>query len=72
MNDNETITISLKEYKELLITKGKYEELKNNQLKVATINVNEEDTKKIQDILSNPWSDAKTSPYQPSVTYIAE
>lgn len=25
----ETITISLEEYKELLITKGKYEELKN-------------------------------------------
>ena len=31
MSDTETITITLKEYKELLIIKGKYEELKERQ-----------------------------------------
>lgn len=31
MNKEKTITITLEEYKELLIIKGKYEELKNNQ-----------------------------------------
>lgn len=31
LNDKETITISLEEYKELLIIKGKYEELKKQQ-----------------------------------------
>ena len=31
MSDTETITITLKEYKELLIIKGKYEELKESQ-----------------------------------------
>ena len=32
MNKNEEITIRLEEYKELLIIKGKYEELKSQQL----------------------------------------
>lgn len=31
-NNNPTITISLEEYKELLVIKGKYEELKNQQI----------------------------------------
>lgn len=31
LNDKKTITISLEEYKELLIIKGKYEELKKQQ-----------------------------------------
>ena len=31
MNDEATITITLKEYKELLVIKGKYEELKQQQ-----------------------------------------
>ena len=30
--DNEKITISIEEYKELLIIKGKYEELKSQQV----------------------------------------
>lgn len=31
MNDEATITITLEEYKELLVIKGKYEELKERQ-----------------------------------------
>ena len=31
MNDEATITITMEEYKELLIIKGKYEELKESQ-----------------------------------------
>ena len=32
MDNSKTITISLEEYKSLLIIKGKYEELKGNQM----------------------------------------
>ena len=34
MSDTETITITLKEYKELLIIKGRYEELKEGKKEI--------------------------------------
>ena len=42
--DNNVITISMEEYKELLITKGKYEELKSQQrIKINTSDYNIKD-----------------------------
>lgn len=37
MSDTEAITITLKEYKELLIIKGKYEELKEQKQQITYV-----------------------------------
>ena len=59
--DDKQITISLEEYKELLIIKGKYEELKSQQNIPWTINnprgttITYKDTKEQAKELTNPY-----------------
>lgn len=59
MSDTETITITLKEYKELLIIKGKYEELKERQ-QITCVPWNTHITYKNAD----DWLEKETKPYK--------
>lgn len=59
MSDTETITITLKEYKELLIIKGKYEELKESQ-QITCVPWNTHITYKNAD----DWLEKETKPYK--------
>ena len=62
MSDTETITITLKEYKELLIIKGKYEELKEQQQQqqIPCVPWNTHITYKTAD----DWLEKETKPYK--------
>lgn len=60
MSDTETITITLKEYKELLIIKGKYEELKEQKQQITYVPWNTHITYKNAD----DWLEKETKPYK--------
>lgn len=60
MSDTETITITLKEYKELLIIKGKYEELKEQKQQITSVPWNTHITYKNAD----DWLEKEVKPYK--------
>ena len=63
MNDEATITITLEEYKELLVIKGKYEELKERQQQqqqIPCVPWNTHITYKNAD----DWLEKETEPYK--------
>lgn len=60
MGDTEAITITLKEYKELLIIKGKYEELKEQKQQITYVPWNTHITYKNAD----DWLEKETKPYK--------
>lgn len=60
MSDTETITITLKEYKELLIIKGKYEELKEQKQQITYVPWNTRITYNNTD----DWLEKETKPYK--------
>lgn len=56
MSDTEAITITLKEYKELLIIKGKYEELKEQKQQITYVPLTYKN--------ADDWLEKETKPYK--------